>query len=272
MSKVILTPTKNGAENVRLSKLATRQSNLTEDRSAWQTLSTTPCSKLLPIYKDKSLRSGRVKKIIDHNYDDAMSVGWTITQRIVTRYADDFNVFLEEDVTANMIRELATDYLSWPERAQLLVCRDPSRQTMDEEVQKATLEKYLPTATVDKPTNGVLTLVNGDIVKKPKKDTVEARSIDFVVKKNGKEFNVFAKYSAVAGSGQSHQLDESKRFVKEAIKYTEKHNDGKYFIALTDGSEGERHLSELNELATVYPNIFAGNCEQVIDWLNALDK
>jgi hypothetical protein len=268
MSKVILTPTKNGAENIRLSKLATRQSNLTEDRSAWQTLSTTPCSKLFPIYKDKSLRSGRVKKVIDHNYDDAMGVGWTITQRIVTRYADDFNVFLEEDVTTDMIRELATDYLSWPERAQLLVCRDPSRQTMDEEVQKATLEKYLPTGTVNKPTNGVLTLVNGDIIKKPKKDKVEARSIDFVVNNNGKEFNVFAKYSAVAGSGQSHQVDESERFIKEAIKYTNKHKDDKYFIALTDGAEGERHLAKMNELAVGYPNIFAGNCEQVIDFIS----
>jgi hypothetical protein len=269
MSKVILTPTRNGAENIRLSKLATRQSNLTEDRSAWQTLSVTPCSKLLPIYKDKFLRSGRVTKVIDHDYDDAMGVGWTITQRIVTRYADDFNVLLEEDVTTLMIKEMATEYLAWPERAQLLVCRDPSRQTMDEEVQKATLEKYLPTATVNKPTNGVLTLVNGDIIKKPKKDNVEARSIDFVVNNNGNEFNVFAKYSAVAGSGQSHQLDESKRFIKEAIKYIDKHNDKKYFIALTDGAEGERHLSELNELANGYPAIFAGNCESVIDFISA---
>jgi hypothetical protein len=268
MSKVIIVESKNGADNIRLSKLATRQSNLTEDRIIWQTLSTTPCSKLLPIYKNKFLKSGNSKQIINHDYDDAMSVGWTITQRIITRYADDFNVFSEEDVTANMIKELALEYLTWSERAQLLVCRDPSRQTMDEEVQKATLEKYLPTATVNKPTNGVLTLVNGDIIKKPKKDNVEARSIDFVVNNNGKEFNVFAKYSAVAGSGQSHQLDESKRFIKEAIKYTDKHNDGKYFIALTDGAEGERHLSDLNELANGYPNIFAGNCESVIDFIS----
>jgi hypothetical protein len=267
MSKVILTPTKNGAENIRLSKLATRQSNLSEDSAAWLTLSKTPCSKLLPIYKDKWLNSGRVKQIIDHSYDDAMHVGTTITQRIVTLYANDFNVFSVTDVTHDMIKELATDYRSWPERAQLNVCRDPSRQTMDEEVQKATLEKYLPTATVNKPSNGVLTLVNGDLIKKPKKDKVEARSIDFVIN-NGKEFNVFAKYSAVAGSGQSHQLNESTRFIKEAIKYTNKHNDGKYFIALTDGKEGESHLAEMNELVKDYPNIFAGNCEQVIDFIS----
>jgi hypothetical protein len=80
---------------------------------------------------------------------------------------------------------------------------------------------------------------------------------------------VFAKYSAEAGSGQSHQLDESIRFIKEAIKYTNKHNDGKYFIALTDGAEGERHLAEMNELTKDYPNIFAGNCEDVIAFISA---
>jgi hypothetical protein len=269
MSKVILTPTKNGADNIRLSRLATRQDNLTEDRKAWQILVSTPCSKSLPILKNKRLNSGKVKQIIDHDYDDAMTVGSTIAQRIATRYADDFNVLSESDVNCDMIKELASEYLTWPERAQLLVCRDPSRQSIDEEVQKATLTHYLPTAKVEKPTNGVLTLVNGDLIKKPKKDKVEARSIDFVVDTGNNEFNVFAKYSAEAGSGQSHQLDESIRFIKEAIKYTNKHNDGKYFIALTDGAEGERHLAEMNELTKDYQNIFAGNCEDVIAFISA---
>lgn len=262
--KVIKVASKNGADNIRLSRLETRKSNLNEDKAVWAILAKTPCSNILPIYKDKN---GRLVK--DSAYRVPMSVGSTITQRIITRYADDFNVLSEDDVTADMIKEMAEEYLAWSERAQLLVCRDPSRQSIDEEVQKATLEKYLPKATVDKPTNGVLTLVNGDIVKKPKKDKVEARSIDFVVANNSKEFNVFAKYSAVSGSGQSHQAEESYRFIKEAIKYTDKHNDGKYFIALTDGAEGERHLAEMNELAKGYPNIFAGNCEDVINFILA---
>jgi hypothetical protein len=262
--KVIKVASKNGADNIRLSRLETRKSNLEEDMAVWTILSKTPCSNLLPIYKDKNGR-----QVKDSSFRIAMSVGSTIAQRIITRYADDFNVVSETDVTTDMIKEMATEYLAWSKRAQLLVCRDPSRQSIDEEVQKATLEKYLPNATIDKPTNGVLTLVNGDIVKKPKKDKVEARSIDFVVN-NGKEFNVFAKYSAVSGSGQSHQVEESYRFIKEAIKYTDKHNDGKYFIALTDGAEGERHLPEMNELVNGYPNIFAGNCENVIDFINSV--
>ena len=262
--KQIVTSSKNGAENIRLSRLATRTSNLEEDRQMWKVLSETPCSNLLPIYKNKNGR-----QVKDTAFRQAMSVGSTITQRIVTRYADEYAVSVDADVTREMIKDVAAGYLGWPEKAQLLVCRDPSRQSIDEDVQKATLEKYLTNATVDKPTNGVLTLVNGEIVKKPKVDKVEARSIDFIIN-NGNEFNLFAKYSAVSGSGQQHQAEESRRFIKEAIKYVDKHNDGKYFIALTDGVEGERHLPELNELAKGYPTIFAGNCEDVINFINSI--
>lgn len=268
--KQIIVESKNGAENIRLSRLSTRQSNLEEDRKCWEVLSKTPCSRLFPKMKNKILNNGKTKQIIDRDFDDAMNVGSTITQRIVTRYADDFNVVEEKDVTTEMIKTMALEYLSWPERAQLLVCRDPSRQSIDEEVQKATLEKYLPGASVKKPTNGVLTLVNGDIVNKPKNDKVEARSIDFVITRGQFEFNLFAKYSAVSGSGQSHQIDESRRYIQEAKKYINKHNDGKYFIVLTDGNEGEKHLPEMNELAKDYPNIFAGNCESVINFIRAI--
>lgn len=274
MSKQIVVDSKNGAENIRLSRLATRQSNLEEDREYWTLLSQFPCSRLLPIYKDKYLKNGNTKKIIDHNYNDAMNVGTTITQRIVTRYADDYCVTADIDVTRDMIQDLAKKYLTWPIEAQLLVCRDPSRQSIDEEVQKITLEKYLPNAAVDKPTNGILTLVNGDIVKKPKKDKVEARSIDFVItpKNSDKEFNVFAKFSLVAGSGQGHQADESRRFLHEAIKYTVKHDDSKHFIALLDGGEAERHIPDLQTLIAGQSRIFAGNCEQVINWVSSQTK
>lgn len=265
MSKKIVVQSKNGSENIRLSRLETRQSNLLEDKQVWQILAENPCSNLLPIYKNNFL-----KKVKDPAFRTAMAVGSTITQRIITRYADDFNVLKEEDVTREMIKELAAEYLQWPERAQLLVCRDPSRQSIDEEVQIATLKKYLPSAIVEKPTNGDLTLLEGNIVKKPKNEKVDARSIDIVVNLNNVEFNLFAKYSAVSGSGQSHQAQESRNFIKEAIKYVSKHNDGKYFVALMDGAEAESHIPELSEMAKGYPTIFAGNCETVINFIKSV--
>jgi hypothetical protein len=261
MSKTIIVESKNGAENVRLSRLKTRESNLEEDKEVWKILATTPCSKLLPIQKLK-----KDKLVNDRNYATAMNVGSSISERIVAKYADQYNISSIEEVTRGMIKDMAAKYLAWPIEAQLLVCRDPSRQSIDEEVQKNTLEKYLPSATVDKPTNGDLTLSDGDIVDKSK-STSSARSIDFVVKSNGKEFNVFAKYSKTAGSGQMHQSNESEEFIQEAKKYIDKHKDGKYFIVLADGKEAESHINDFNKLAVGYPNIFAGNCEDVIDFI-----
>jgi glycine cleavage system H lipoate-binding protein len=261
-----VTSEKNGAENIRLSRLATRQSNLEEDRKTWEILKETPCSKSLPVYK----LNKRGRQIKDSEFNQAMNVGHTISERIVSKMADWYNVTRIDQVTTDMIKDMALEYLSWPEKAQLLVCRDPSRQSIDEEVQLATLEKYLTNATVVKPTNGVLTLVNGELVKKPKNEKVEARSIDITVNKNNKDFYIFAKYSASAGSGQQHQVEESMRFAKEAMKYVDKNNDGKYFIILTDGDEGERHLPEINEQVKKYPNIYAGNCENVIDFIEAI--
>ena len=265
--KKIVTSSKNGAENIRLSRLETRRSNLKEDRETWEILVETPCSKLLPVYK----LNKRGRQVKDTEFNQAMNVGHTISERIVSRMADDYDVASIKQVTKDMIKDMALEYLKWPEKAQLLVCRDPSRQSIDEEVQLATLKKYLTTAAVDKPTNGILTLVDGELVKKPKDTKVEARSVDITVNNNNKDFYIFAKYSASAGSGQQHQVEESIRFAKEAIKYVDKNSDGKYFIILTDGAEGERHLPEINKLVEKYPTIYAGNCENVIDFIEAIE-
>jgi hypothetical protein len=265
MSKKIIVEGKNGAENIRLSRLETRNSNLEEDLIEWKQLIKEPCSNELPIFKNKN---GRLVK--DPAYKKTMSVGSTIAQRIFSKRADYYNISNENQVTREMISELANEYVKAHHLLQLEFCRDPSRQSIDEEVQKATLEKYLPNATIDKPTNGVLTLVNGDIIKKPKKDKVEARSIDFVVINGFNEFNIFAKFSLVSGSGQSHQADESRRFLQESVKYTNKHNDKKYFIALLDGGEAESHIPELKELFKEFPRLFVGNCENVINFINSI--
>jgi hypothetical protein len=271
MLEVIITPTKNGAENIRLSRLAVRKANLAPDREAWRTLAKTPCSRQHRVYKTKISKNGSTRNIVNHDYDDAMEVGSTITKRIMRYWADDYGIGLEEQVEPWMIAEIANMYLNLPERMQLMVCRDPSRQTIDEEVQKATLTNYLLECTVEKPTNGSLTLINGALIKKPKgeKNANGARSIDFVIRKNSIEFYVFAKYAAVAGSAQQAQMEESERFIQEACAYTNKNNDGKNFIVLTDGAWGESHLPSMNALVQNYPNIFAGNCESVIDFISA---
>jgi hypothetical protein len=281
---VLIVNSKNGADNIRLNRLAGREENLNVDMEAWKILSVNPCSKIYKIYKLKTLKGGKSKQIVDHSYDDAMSVGTTITQKIVRLWADIYNVTTEEDVTKDMLSTVAKKLLIADKEFQLQNCREPNRQSLDEDVQKATLEKYLIGFNVDKPSNGSMTLVEGNIVPKPKDKKIEARSIDFNItldpsqavvnftNQRPKNFQalVFAKYAAVAGSAQQAQTEECERFIGEAKKYIDKHKDGKYFIVLIDGKWGETHLPHMNELSTGYPNIFAGNCESVIDFINSV--
>jgi len=254
MTKILVVNSKNGAENIRLSRLATRKSNLIEDKEKWKVLAKNPCSELLPATDEK------LKKFED--------MGTTISNRIFSKRADYFKIDSINQVTGAMIAQMATLYLESHDLLQIEFCRDPSRQSIDEEVQVATLKHYIPDATVKKITNGTIILHEGDFTSSKKKNKeVQARSIDITVNRNQKEFYIFAKYAGVAGGGQSHQAGESQRFVKEAMKYIDKNNDGKYFIILMDGEEAERHIPEFNDMLKDYPNMISGNCEDVIDFV-----
>jgi len=275
---------KNGADNIRLSRLAGREENLTADKEAWKVLISKPCSDIHKIYKTKILKNNRTKQVVDHTYDEAMEVGTTITKKIVRLWADIYNVVTEDDVTTDMISSLATKLLNADKEFQLQNCREPNKQSLDEDVQKGTLEQYLPGFKVDKLTNGSMTLFEGDIIPKPKYKKANARSIDFnitldpnqavlnFVNQRLKDFQglVFAKCAVMAGSAQQAQMEEDERFIEEAKKYIDKHNDGKYFFVLIDGKWGESHIPHMNKLAEGYPTIFAGNCENVIDFINSI--
>ena len=245
MSKQIVTPTKNGAKNIQQSRLESRESNLNEDLIAWEKLS-----------------------LIDTNLslDDVleMPLADTIKNRIIRLEPNMYDSNL--GVTSKMIAQLAQEYLESPRNVQLHLCRDPSRQSVDEDVQLATLKAYSPNVKFEKLLNGKLTLNNGNLEKT--KDKNGARSIDFFGSQGENEFYLFAKYAAGAGSAQTHQIHECFEWLEEAKKYCNKQHDKKLFIMLCDGEEAESHLRKMNEELVDYSNIFAGNCEQVIDFIS----
>jgi hypothetical protein len=139
------------------------------------------------------------------------------------------------------------------------------------------LAKYCPEITISKPKNGSLTLANGKIGPKTKgeREMSTPRSIDLTAKtKTGIMAYLFCKYAGPVGSVTSVlQVDETNSFLEEAMLYSKQNpeSDSK-FVALVDGYAGEQHLVSFNDQVKNYPNIFAGNCEQVIDWLNAQAK
>jgi len=165
------------------------------------------------------------------------------------------------------------DFLEWllnyNKKCQKFFCRNASRQSVDEDVQLETVRQYT-NLHVEKPTNGQYTVANGEIQhKKEIKNKKFARSVDAYIPTLSAYG--FLKYSGPVGSVTSvHQFNESISFIEETKKYCDKYQDDKIFYVQVDGGAGEEHIPEMLQLIGEHSNrIFAGNTEQVIDWLNS---
>lgn len=285
MSKVININelTKNGADNIRKCRQATNESNWKEDSDVWKLIQ--KINKDDPMVlksvnkkgeiKFKFLKENGQKKSGESKYkndSDISDVITTLAKKIANNNALEYNITYEDEVEFWMVLDMLNWLVDAPKNCQKFFCRNASRQSVDEDVQIETLRKFTG-LTVDKPTNGEYTVANGKIQnKKDVKDKEFARSVDVLIP----VLNAygFLKYSGPVGSVTSvHQVGESISFIKECQKYCDKNNDNKKFFVQVDGGAGEDHLPDMLKLIGKYSNrIFAGNSEQVIDWLNALDK
>jgi len=245
MSKVILTPTKNGASNIDKSRQATNLSNLNEDRKGWQKIvSGDQKSKIIPTIKSR----------LEKNYEY-------------------YGFNSKDDIDFAAVQRLAKAYIDADDWLQINYCRDSTRQSIDESVQTATLKKYI-NDSFENISNGKEVPFNGKIVSKKEATglngkQIKSRSIDAVGNLNGRKVKLFQKYSKVAGSGQSHQTLETQNWLEECSKINDK---SIIFVAQLDGGEAESHIPELRKVVSQFENIFVGNTEQVIDWLNSLAK
>jgi hypothetical protein len=240
MSKQIVIESKNGANNIDKSRRATNISNLDEDKKEWQ-------------------------KIV--NGDFTNSVIPTLQSRLEKNY-EYYGFAKPADIDFYAAQTLAKKYLEADPWLQINYCRDSTRQSIDEEVQTATLRKFLNNSFVN-ITNGEEVPFNGEIVSKKQAvglngKQVNARSVDAVGVINNHRVKIFQKYSKVSGSGQSHQTLETQHWLEEVAKIQDKTI---LFVAQLDGGEAESHILELRKLVQGHTNIFVGNSEQVIDWL-----
>ena len=245
MSKVILTPTMNGASNIDKSRQATNLSNLNEDRKGWQ-------------------------KIVDG--DQKSKIIPTIKSRLEKNY-EYYGFNSKDKIDFIAVQKLANAYIKADAWLQINYCRDSTRQSIDESVQTATLKKYI-NDSFENIANGKEVPFNGKIVSKKEAiglngKQIKARSVDANGNVNGRQVKLFQKYSKVAGSGQSHQTLETQNWLEECSKIQDK---SIIFIAQLDGGEAESHITELRKVVSQCENIFVGNSEQVIDWLNSQAK
>lgn len=245
MSKKIIIESKNGADNIDKSRRATNISNLDEDKVEWQ-------------------------KIVNGDYKN--SIIPTLKSRLEKNY-EYYGFAKPEDIDFVAVQQLAKKYLDADPWLQINYCRDSTRQSIDEEVQTATLRHFLNGSFVN-ITNGEEVPFNGSIVSKQKAvglngKQINARSIDAVGVINSHKVKIFQKYSKVSGSGQSHQTLETQHWLEEVAKIQDKNI---LFVAQLDGGEAESHIMELRNLVSNHTNIFVGNSEQVINWLIEVTK
>lgn len=245
MSKVIIVDSKNGAANIDKSRQATNMSNLEEDKKGWQ-------------------------KIVAG--DEKNKIVVTIKSRLEKNY--EYYGFTDKNqIDFKSVQRLAKAYLDADPWLQINYCRDSTRQSIDETVQTATLKKYI-NSSFENIANGKEVPFNGKIVSKKEAvglngKQIKARSVDAIGKIGDRAVKVFQKYSKVAGSGQSHQTLETQNWLEECSKIKDKKI---IFVAQLDGGEAESHIPELQKQFKNYENIFVGNSEQIINWLNSFNK
>ena len=284
MSKVIITDSKNGADNIRKTRQATNESNWKEDSKVWNVI------QHINVNDPNLSKSVNKKGEIKFKYEKAngftkagvpkkpkkdsevSDVITTLAKKIANNNALEYDITYEDEVEFWMILDMLEWLVSAPKKCQKFFCRNASRQSVDEDAQIQTIAKYTQLEVI-KPTNGEFTVANGDMLNKKKiKDKKFARSIDSIIP----AINAygFLKYSGPVGSVTSvHQVGESKSFIEECKKYCVKHTDDKKFFVQVDGGAGEDHIPEMRELIGKYSNrIFVGNTEQVIDWVMSLTK
>lgn len=281
MSKQVILEGKNGTHCIRISRQATNESNWSEDLVVWKRI-----SKISPddSFLEKNVNAkGEIKfKYSEPNgfnkagnpkkpkkNVDISEVMTTLAKKIANNNALEYEITYEDEVEFWMVLDLLEWLLDAPKKCQKFFCRNASRQSVDEDVQIELLRENTQ-IEVQKPTNGQYTVANGEIQnKKDVKNKKFARSVDAVIP--SLSAYGFLKYSGPVGSVTSvHQVGESKSFIEECIKYCDKYNDEKIFFVQVDGGAGEEHLPEMLELIGKCSNrIFAGNSEQVIDWLNS---
>ncbi len=285
MSKQIIIESKNGEKEVMRNRFLQREENRTTDIVAFQTLISQPMSsyhKNQPKIKDPK---GSKRLLKDPAFNFVVDRGDKIVAticRLLSGYPGFERVEYDDPLTVDleMISNVAKEVVNGNLLIQLMMCREPNRQTSDEIIQYEIRKKYLEELgwEVKNLTPGYKTLGNGDWIYNDastlaKGEEVKARSIDFEMSKGNIVINDFSKFALVAGGGQGHQMRESKYFLAEVRKYIDKHNDNVYFADTLDGAYAEKFIGEHRALLKGYEHrVFVGNTEQVINWAISLTK
>ena len=245
---------KNGAENIDVSRQATNKSNLDDAINEWKFIVQ------MTNYNSKIPKN--IKTWID-----------TISNRI-KKNRDFHEIISPSDNEFHSVKKMAQVYLAADPWLQISFCKDSTRQSVDEQVQRAMLDKYVENGNFAKEKSG-LYVYNGNFynkkdLKKELGPTLDRKDIDTCGKVQNNEIKIFQKYAKVAGGHQDNVVIEALNFVKDCNEYVNKHNDNYFFAAQLDGAYIESHIPSLKQEIQNPNKVCVGNSESVIDWINQL--
>lgn len=296
MSIIIITDSEDCSKNIIDSRNKTRISNLEEDSMIWEQIRS---SKFKTIesknecYEGSNIRFvifsvnakgefvARCPEYIEKfkngnprtkNNEDLQEVIQTIGKRLWRMNSIYLGLNSPLDITIKMIQDTANQYLQLDETIQCFFCREPTRQSIDELVQIAYLEKYCECDEVEQ-LNKEIILLDGKLNKKSdpslKKENIKARSLDAKVVKQNQTFYGFCKYSGPTGSVTSSlQKNEVTDFLTEAKNYLDRKQD-LHFFAQIDGVAGENEIPLLKgQISDYEEKVFVGNSKQVAAWIS----
>tara|TARA_B100000902_G_C27188801_1_gene852789 strand:- start:169 stop:1059 length:891 start_codon:yes stop_codon:yes gene_type:complete len=280
---------KNGRQNILRSRANKNQENLNIARVAWEEILALPDS--IEILRDKNkkvtkealLKSNELStnsKITELNeVCRNIALAFNIIYKNPTHYLLSF----DEEINISDIKKLIKLYLNADPALQIQFVTDSSKQNVDEKVQILTLNKYVKNITKEfrKPTKedkdhlyqGEFHTID-EVRKLEGKQNLPVRSIDAIGKilVNNKNYKVcnFIKFAEVTGGHQSQQVRETEAWIAEADKYINKNTNDVIFIAQTDGTFAESHISDLKKLVDNVDKNFIGSTSDIISFLNGL--
>ncbi len=256
MAIKLITTHKNGAKNIDESRQETNKDNLREAIECWAEIVDIDESEF-PDFRCFKSENEDTQKLV--------------TETLPSRLSKNILFYdIQSEITWKDIKKLAETYHDADPWLQINFCKDSTRQSIDEKVQRQMLIDNLDKWVFEKCTPSKY-VYDGKLISKneyTKLDPQKTRKdIDTIGKCNGAKVLIFQKYAKVAGGHQDNVVIEAKHFLSDADEYAMLHKNQNYFVAQLDGHFLEGHLKKLNSHIQNPANVFAGNTEEIVSWI-----
>jgi len=260
MSVVLITSSKNGADNIDSSRQQTNKSNLDEAIKLWEEITKIDDSKYLS-FKDFESNNKDLNELITK----------TIPSRLKKNYIL-YGMSTPNDISWLHIKRMAEEYLNASEWLQINFCKDSTRQSVDEKVQRKMLNENLKDINfIFEKCTPSKTVYGGKLLSKAEYRAADPEKTRKDIDTYGSNGNVhiwfFQKYAKVSGGHQDNVVTETQHFLNDAGEFVSTNKSDDYFIAQLDGKFIEEQISHIRNSITLESRIFAGNSEEVISWI-----